>query len=496
MFRQVTQHSGSVSSLLGPEATKKPPSLHQQSLTLLPQPARESDRLETRRVQQGWTCYRKTMIGARAGRCWAGADSLGCTGVWGLILSSWGLFGCEESRQQSSLQEQTPEAEPTAVGSADGADTGGEQPVEPGVDASEPARMGSDAPTMTDGTEPPSLEAEPEVVLEPTSDAAPSAPNTNAQTDAGSRVSTMADAAAAPSETPDAAQSDADEPGPVPDVSLTRAAVVLGACFPDDGVNRNLSNLWVQDLLAERWRLPAECLSTAGDGCGALTTCLGISYESSTLECPFECAAGILHGCTGALEVTYDCNIRERECDEQFGCVVPGTARCEEGSAGSCSDDGRPLLCNDGLLDVGPSCEDFGLACGEGRCRADGESCPSRSGLLESTLEFDGVGCDGPVMISCIGGQLGSVDCRSRGPGFTCQQLDDVYFCGLANECIPGNTPGAEQPGTGFGCDGTSVRFCNAGRLEMIDCTELGFDGCSEEFDGCVPNFQSMLAQP
>jgi hypothetical protein len=67
------------------------------------------------------------------------------------------------------------------------------------------------------------------------------------------------------------------------------------------------------------------------------------------------------------------------------------------------------------------------------------------------------------------------VNCATYGPGFTCQSRDGTFFCGLAAECVPADNYASAQPAR---CDGSQLSFCNAGRLETIDCLALGFTGC------------------
>jgi hypothetical protein len=107
--------------------------------------------------------------------------------------------------------------------------------------------------------------------------------------------------------------------------------------------------------------------------------------------------------------------------------------------------------------------------------------------LQSEIVRWYGVSCSGATLSACVGGKLATVDCSSRGPGFACQHVADDYFCGLAAECDPANDRG---PSTAASCNGTSLEFCNAGRLEHVDCLSLGFTGCdlSEKGHfGCIP---------
>jgi len=117
----------------------------------------------------------------------------------------------------------------------------------------------------------------------------------------------------------------------------------------------------------------------------------------------------------------------------------------------------------------------------------EGASCSESIGDSELTNPV-GTGCVGNTLRGCLGGQATSVECATQGPGFGCQSLDGTFFCGLAAECVPAETYSASASAS---CQGTTLTFCNAGRLEHLDCTELGFSGCEidKKVDhyGCTP---------
>jgi hypothetical protein len=108
------------------------------------------------------------------------------------------------------------------------------------------------------------------------------------------------------------------------------------------------------------------------------------------------------------------------------------------------------------------------------------------------------IACTGTTFEACVNARRHEFDCSSYGPGFTCQSYDGVPFCGLASECRPGNVVDADWELSQQGkpepsCDGTTLVFCNAGRLERIDCTELGFTGCDiDDGLGCIPSPTSI----
>jgi len=114
----------------------------------------------------------------------------------------------------------------------------------------------------------------------------------------------------------------------------------------------------------------------------------------------------------------------------------------------------------------------------------DGAVCRERS--RGGAITWDGLECQGDTLQACAGGRTTLLDCGVAAPGFGCQSVGGFAFCGLASECLPAHLPGADQAGSPTICEGSTVVFCNAGRIERIDCLTLGFDGCAETAAGCV----------
>jgi hypothetical protein len=150
----------------------------------------------------------------------------------------------------------------------------------------------------------------------------------------------------------------------------------------------------------------------------------------------------------------------------------------------------------------GLDCAELGLACVAddaqnfgARCVGTGEACTNLSDPL-----FDGMACAGNTLVACVNGRQHDLDCATMGEGFSCQMNAGIPFCGLAAECLPAHLQGAadrDVPQGGLpepSCDGTAIVFCNAGRLERIDCTTLGFTGCDLDAGiGCIPSPTSDL---
>jgi hypothetical protein len=150
-----------------------------------------------------------------------------------------------------------------------------------------------------------------------------------------------------------------------------------------------------------------------------------------------------------------------------------------------------PAYCDRSAVFHGPDCAALGLACATGVCVGTGAACTGDTTPGAGDVVYHGLSCDNGSLVACVNGHEQRLGCSSIAPGFSCQSYNGVSFCGIASECVPA------EPGSGAGsrgtCDGNSVVFCNAGRIERIDCVSLGFERCDVTNGyGCLPNF----AQP
>jgi hypothetical protein len=306
-----------------------------------------------------------------------------------------------------------------------------------------------------------------------------------------------------------------------PDV-IALAAVVLGSCYPDDGVSRNASEMWnyrEHDGFWRNFRLQAECIAQAGQGCDALDTCMGWAIEEAPGCTPGRvCDGSTLIHCAedaGGENVAWrlDCATIDLECDVRAYCVSEPVVACDEATyVMNCSDE-KPQSCNDTgegrpdseeVIFPGPDCAALGLVCAAGvvggyepiECTGTGDSCD----LILYGI-FDAMACTGSTLETCVNGRRHDLDCSTYGPDFSCQSYEGIPFCGLASECLPADLfdygPDISQDGDPVPfCDGTSIVFCNAGRMERIDCTELGFTGCDVDIGlGCIPSPTSDLRE-
>lgn len=261
----------------------------------------------------------------------------------------------------------------------------------------------------------------------------------------------------------------------------------------DDGVARNATHIWLAHLAAPRfyYRLAAQldCFANAGCGCAALEHCLGWIYGPAPADCIDECQGSVFTGCGDGAQATLDCSRLGLGCSPTGTCVVESPAACDATAMPSCTDQGEVLSCSAGAMRKTP-CRALGFDCVAGKCLGGGASCTASRGYSGGPELVDpfGTGCSGNTLQACLNGQTANIDCATQGPGFSCQAREGAFFCGLAAECVPADNYASVQPAT---CDGTTVSFCNAGRLEHLDCTELGFTGCEVDTKvyhyGCTP---------
>jgi hypothetical protein len=275
---------------------------------------------------------------------------------------------------------------------------------------------------------------------------------------------------------------------------LLRAAVIMGSCMQDDGINRHLTRLlqpaWYPGI-SGRLRSVANCVGATGGGCGAVKACLGYAVTlSSETQCA-PCQGEVAVYCGNGVRASLDCSALGFHCDPVAVCAdrVPVVACATDGDA-TCTAEGRPRYCDDGWLQDGADCAALGLVCIDGGCSGQGAACSQTfAGFgVNGIPDYQGVECAGSVIRSCIGGRVDTRDCGELGPGYTCQVVEEgspscigscppIVFCGLDDECVPGEQPPATS-GSAIACEGAVVRFCHAGRVARVDCRELGFVGC------------------
>jgi hypothetical protein len=277
---------------------------------------------------------------------------------------------------------------------------------------------------------------------------------------------------------------------------VARAAAVLGSCMPDDGVDRNATDLWSAAWAAPRlyfrYGEQLECLANARCGCSAVQQCLGWTYSEPPAPpavCAGVCVGDVFTGCGDGAKVTIDCSRFGLSCDPGANCHGGAATACDGSAPSTCTANGEVEFCDDGFVRHTP-CSSLGFACVAGKCVGEGAACTASLHGEDEIVAPAGTGCSGDTLQACLGGQTTTVNCAEQGPGFGCQSLNGTFFCGLASECVPADTySNSKTPSVA--CDGNVVTFCNAGRLEHLDCTTLGFAGCEIDHKlghyGCTP---------
>lgn len=279
---------------------------------------------------------------------------------------------------------------------------------------------------------------------------------------------------------------------PLDPAVLTKAAVVLGSCVPDDRANGILSS-WLTDIVDPasddgHVRGAAACLATHGGGCAAVQSCLGMKVEIVP-GCTEGCAGSVATGCDGDAAFRVDCAKLGQICD-RGSCRAASGAACDGGTfVSTCEDYDRPSRCSGGKVALGTRCSDWGAVCldapgGSGKaCVGTGAACTATGYSTKNVLLDSGLGCEGTQLRACVAGGEALIRCEDVATGLTCQSFGGTsFFCGKAAECDALSMKGKDT------CDGDSVVVCDAGKIVRVDCKSLGFTGCNATYGVCTPS--------
>lgn len=259
---------------------------------------------------------------------------------------------------------------------------------------------------------------------------------------------------------------------------LAVATVLLDSCVSDDGFWRTQNEL--RGTMEEPWYpgTPAlvDCLANVTNGCVGVSACFG--YSPYTNQTCGTCNGNVAVYCGSGGSFLWDCDKLGLTCNAGW-CLPPGDQACTDQNFNDhCSAQGQPLHCQGLRVHVGPTCADYGLVCKVGGmtlCTGVGPLCYGPSSPYFD-IQYVGKSCQGSVMDACVGGAVGrmaKLDCSCLGPGFSCQSAEGATFCGAGSECDPETHAKT--------CNGTSVVFCDAGKLRSVDCTALGFSSCNPD---------------
>lgn len=173
------------------------------------------------------------------------------------------------------------------------------------------------------------------------------------------------------------------------------------------------------------------------------------------------------------LSIRSDCGRADLACNEGV-CGVPSCA------SGAC--DGDALMrctAGDGAR---VECGYLGLTCGRGgeglQCTGTGEVC---------SLDDLTAACDKNILVLCLGGQVGKIDCAGLTDGrrkcnqawldrFPDEAPEDVAGDDLWNACAPAGTECEEGTSS---CDGAYLTVCLDGYVAKVKCTDAKFKECS-----------------
>ncbi len=189
-------------------------------------------------------------------------------------------------------------------------------------------------------------------------------------------------------------------------------------------------------------------------------------------------AVALAQSCTGdpgldraMLAVAYHGDFRNgcTGFEADFGWAVVPSASCVSGCAG---DDARTCR---GPYQMVTHCALFDAKCTIVNGNA---SCVDTSGVLPCPGGATPICVENSLVESCPGDPATTYDCSLTLAGSSCA----VGQCVLGAECVPGKIL------DGLACDGKSLRVCVAGRIDLVDCTALGFTGCDPFTRGCSPN--------
>jgi hypothetical protein len=253
-------------------------------------------------------------------------------------------------------------------------------------------------------------------------------------------------------------------------------------------VNRTLQQLYLEPTTnIFRTRAIYECLATKTIGCKALTECMGFAYSTDG-PCDAGCTGTLYQECSQSLRIKVECAVLGLQCGPKLYCSAPGTQVCNPATYQDTCDNGVPVGCEDELVVRGPRCSDYGAACEAGRCKGTGGACTGTTIGETSAVVLEGQRCEGGKLVACANGGLATIDCATVGKGFSCFDSPDgganaTAYCGTATECSP-KSAWTKVAAT---CEGTSVVFCNGGKVQKLDCTTLGFTGCDKGV--CRPGF-------
>jgi hypothetical protein len=272
---------------------------------------------------------------------------------------------------------------------------------------------------------------------------------------------------------------DADQ-SPVTREEFLRACVTEASCYNhpvDCSLLDPIEPLTTPDIFvplvskvnAQRFR----CLASLNGDCSRAIDCIGFGPVGSTnVDCSnqgYSCDGDkqVYTWCDalGNFKYAFDC----KALDPRATCQVwkPGFAPiCGVGTCdlpgGTC--DGNRYM------DCGPEGELMSFDCGtSGLFQCDPMNGCSGTG---SSCQRTGDSCNGTIAVICENGRQANVDCASLAEGARCVGRQGVNtsaaYCSYGDACV----------GQMATCSGTMLSYCAGDRMDVVDCTALGFANC------------------
>jgi hypothetical protein len=291
-------------------------------------------------------------------------------------------------------------------------------------------------------------------------------------------------------------------------------------------------------LQGQRGEVVPPSIEDIEDMCALLTSCDGLPLPPSLIPTDFAaCVRTMADGMTQPSAINFsltmrECGLRADSCSELRTCALRGArtdvcvGRGKQSAAGYCDIDGRAISCwherilgvrecprggeqcsvreGDALCTLGPcppeikegaspACSASGtriLRCERGRlvsldCSAFGLRCvagPSGPGCAPTTpaCAAGSKRCEGNAAVGCYNGHEVRVSCSAAGlacgsgPGFV-----PVGACAAS----PTTGNACDQSAAGR-CDGSSLKYCFAGRTRSYFCKSLGWNKCVADAKG------------
>lgn len=243
------------------------------------------------------------------------------------------------------------------------------------------------------------------------------------------------------------------------------------------------------------------CLEKASS-CDAVKACIHGGGDARAAQFCAE-RPGVVSGCDGDRLIScgeddahessvVDCAAIGGTCREvraSGGLVVracASAAKCPPGGPEvRCDGTGAVISCRDGAYEriacaAGTKCEEHKDEVGEAAASCE---LPGQKRCLGDRRGVSGVRrCEDDRLVACDGGKTKVTDCV--GQGLRCAGVGPRAGCYVPSnvECDPGMAPR---------CEGSSVVFCAAGRLEKISCASIGLGVCDPAakgpFAACAP---------